>query len=534
MIQNPILPGFNPDPCICRRGDDFYLAVSTFEWMPGVPVYHSRDLKHWALCTHILTDDTAVNLKNLPSAKGIWAPCLTWCPEDGRFWLVYGVMNSMNARYFDVDNFAVSAPDIQGPWSEPVYLHSAGFDASLFHDRDGHKYLVSLQWETRDGYDKPGPISIVEYDAKAGKVLGYPQVIWRGGTDRGCLEAPHLTRHGNWYYLMCAEGGTGYNHCVTMARSRSPFGPYEGDPANPILTSNPGVFREREDVDHLKTRHFNLAAPLQKAGHGSYVDLPNGETYLVYHVSRPFVPELRCTLGRETAIRKMVWTEDGWLRTADGNVLPTLETPEPDLPDAPLPAAPAREDFAGPALEKHWYAPREMPGRFADVTARPGWLRLRGQEALTSTHKVSLLARKLTSLQTQVTTKMAFTPEIPQHDAGLDYLYLRKYWSEALNSSALMVQRMENGVRSQYGKISVEDGPLYLRLQVRDRACWCEWSRDGERYESIGPVFETSRFSDEYCQYGEFTGTMVGLTCADRMLRRQYADFAFFEILTDC
>lgn len=115
MIQNPILPGFNPDPCICRKGDDYYLAVSTFEWFPGIPIYHSRDLKHWELYTHVLTDDEKVDLKKLPSAKGIWAPCLTYCQEEDLFYVVYGVMNSMNARYFDVDNYLITAKDIRGP-----------------------------------------------------------------------------------------------------------------------------------------------------------------------------------------------------------------------------------------------------------------------------------------------------------------------------------------------------------------------------------------------------------------------------------
>ena len=105
MIRNPILPGFNPDPCICRKGDDYYMAVSSFEWFPGIPVYHSKDLKNWELLTHVLTNDTAVDLKKLPSAKGIWAPCLTYCEKEDLFYVVYGVMNSMNARYFDVDNF---------------------------------------------------------------------------------------------------------------------------------------------------------------------------------------------------------------------------------------------------------------------------------------------------------------------------------------------------------------------------------------------------------------------------------------------
>ena len=156
MIKNPILPGFNPDPCICRKGDDYYMAVSTFEWFPGIPIYHSRDLKNWELYTHVLTDDEEVDLKKLPSAKGIWAPCLTYCEAEDMFYVVYGVMNSMIARYFDVDNFLICSRDIKGPWSKPVYLHSSGFDASLFHDTNGKKYIVSLERETREGYEKFG------------------------------------------------------------------------------------------------------------------------------------------------------------------------------------------------------------------------------------------------------------------------------------------------------------------------------------------------------------------------------------------
>ena len=540
MIQNPILPGFNPDPCICRRGEDYYLAVSSFEWFPGIPVYHSRDLKHWELYTHVLTDDSQVDLKKLPSAKGIWAPCLTWCEEEKLFYVIYGVMNSMNARYFDVDNFLITAKHIRGPWSKPVYLHSAGFDASILHDDDGKKYVVSLDWETRDGYEKPGAICIAEYDPARREIIGYPKRIWRGGTNRGCLEGPHLTKRNGYYYLMCAEGGTGYYHCITMARSEAVWGPYVGDSANPILTSQPTVADERTDTDHLKPRYYNPNIALQKAGHGSYVDLPNGETWMVYHCARPFFPELRCTLGRETAIQKMLWTQDGWLRSAEVGNQPKGEVREPDLPAVPVPELPAQDDFDGEALSNFYYAPRILPQRFANVQARPGWVRLRGQEALTSLNKVSLLARKLTSVHARVTTKMDFHPETPKHDAGLilyydnmNFLYLRKYYSESLGQSALLVQRMENGVRTQFDRTAVEEGFLYLRLYIRGKICWLEWSCDGDSYQKIGPEFDTTRFSDEYCEYGEFTGAMVGITCADRLFRRRYADFDFLEYLNE-
>lgn len=542
MIKNPILPGFNPDPCICRKGEDYYMAVSSFEWFPGIPVYHSKDLKNWELYSHVLTDDVDVDLKKLPSAKGIWAPCLTYCEKEDLFYVVYGVMNSMNARYFDVDNYLITAKDIKGPWSEPVYIHSSGFDASILHDDDGRKYIVSLEWETREGYEKPGAICMVEYSSEKKEIVGYPKRIWSGGTDRGCIEAPHLTKRGDYYYIMCAEGGTGYGHSVTMGRAKEVWGPYEGDPTNPILTSIPGDFYERHDPDHLKPKYFNPESVLQKSGHGSYVETQLGEVYLVHHTVRPFVPELRCTLGRETAIQKMKWTDDGWLRMYDDSNLAKEYVAESKLPEYKVPQIPNFDDFDGEELGIQYYAPRIAPSSFADVKARPGFVRIRGQESRCSLNKVSILARKLTSVYAKVTTKMEFKPEVHQHSAGLimyydnmNYIYLRKYYSETLGQSALSIIHLENGEKTEFlnTRISVDECPIYLRLNVEGRQSYFEWSYDGEAYNKIGKVFDTTKFSDEYCKYGEFTGTFVGMTCADRVLHKHYADFDFFNYEAD-
>ncbi|CUN42796.1 MULTISPECIES: glycoside hydrolase family 43 protein [Clostridium] len=542
MIRNPILPGFNPDPCICRKGDDYYMAVSSFEWFPGIPVYHSKDLKNWELLTHVLTNDTSVDLKKLPSAKGIWAPCLTYCEKEDLFYVVYGVMNSMNARYFDVDNFVITSKNIEGPWSEPVYIHSSGFDASILHDDDGRKYIVSLEWETREGYEKPGAICMVEYCPEKKEIIGYPKRIWSGGTNRGCIEAPHLTKRGEYYYIMCAEGGTGYGHSVTMGRSKNVWGPYEGDPTNPIVTSIPGDFYERHDPDHLKPKYYNPESILQKSGHGSYVETQLGEVYLVHLTARPFVPELRCTLGRETAIQKMIWTDDGWLRMADGSNLAKEFIEESKLPEYKLPQIPSFDDFDSGELGIQYYSPRIMPTSFADVKSRPGYVRISGQESRCSLNKVSILARKLTSVYATITTKMEFKPEVHQHSAGLimyydnmNYIYLRKYYSDTLNSSAISIIHLENGEKTEFinTRVKVDDSPIYFRLKINGRSSYFEWSYNGENYERIGKVFDTTKFSDEYCKYGEFTGTFVGITCADRVLHKHYADFDFFDYKAD-
>ena len=540
MIKNPILTGFNPDPCICKKGDDFYIAVSSFEWLPGIPVYHSKDLKNWELYTHVLTSDSQVELRKLPSAKGVWAPCLTYCEEEDSFYVIYGVMNSMNARYFDIDNYLIKAKDIRGPWTEPVYLHSAGFDASILHDDDGKKYIVSLEWETRDGYEKPGVICVAEYDTVKKCLKEYPKRVYNGGTDRGCIEAPHLTKRGEYYYLMCAEGGTGYNHCVTMARSKSPYGPFEKDPTNPILTSSPNNSDERADWDHLKPKYYNPDSILQKSGHGSYVNLDEKNAYLVHLCARPFVPELRCTLGRETAIQKMIWTEDGWLRLVDGSNLAKLETEETGLVDFDAEILPDRDDFEGEVLRRDYYSPRIFPSDFTDCKSRKGFVKLRGQESLSSLNKVSLLCRKLPSVNVEASAGLDFNPEIYQHSAGLvlyydnmNYIAIRKYYSDTLKQPAIVIISLENGEKKEFldTRTAVDGRPVCFKLTVSERKSFFKWGYEGEETKPIGPVFDTSKFSDEYCKYGEFTGTMIGIFAVDSMFHKKEADFDYFSVV---
>ncbi len=537
QVQNPILPGFNPDPCICRRGDDYYLAVSSFEWFPGIPIYHSKDLKNWRLLTHSLQDNYSADLIRLPSAKGVWAPCLTWCEEDGLFYLMYSIMNSMNARFFDVDNFLITAPNIEGPWSEPIFIHSAGFDPSMFHDEDGRKWITSLEWETRDGYHKPGVICLVEYDKEKKHIIGNPRRIWSGGTKRGCIEGPHMYKRNGYYYIMCAEGGTGYGHSVTVGRATDILGPYESDPCNPIITSTMD-FDEMDNDDAVKLNRYNKDSYLQKSGHGSIVETSLHEVYLFHHCGRPFLPELRCTLGRETCIQKMEWTEDNWLRLEGGGNLAKTSVDASELPDHIWEPVPAREEFDSEQFPLELYSPRVDYRTFTSLTERKGYLRIRGQESISSLNRASLVAHKLTSLHASAETKMDFDPEVYQHYAGLmiyydnmDYIMLRKTYCERLGQPVLDLLRVNNGERIELLELGVPvgQGSVYLKLTVLERELRFYWSLDGENFNHIGDVYETSEFSDEYCKHGEFTGTFVGIGCVDALLHEKVADFDYFE-----
>ncbi len=565
MIRNPILPGFNPDPSILRFGEDYFLATSTFEWFPGIAIYHSRNLKDWALRTHALTDERRLDLRRLPSAKGVWAPCLT---HDGElFHLSYSLMLSHNARYFDVDNFLVTSPSIDGPWSEPVYLHSVGFDPSFLHDEDGHKYVACLEWELRGGPGRPGGIVVQEYDPVLRSMVGPLRKVWDGGTSRGCVEGPHLYKRDGRYYLMAAEGGTGYGHCVTMARAPSVWGPYEGDPANPILTATDD-FDEAEKDDFLKPHRYNPDSPLQKVGHASWVETPAGEHYAVHLCSRPFTPELRCTLGRETGIQKMRWTDDGWLRLAGGGNRAKLEVPEPVPATAPaltvaaaralaaaaqalspaVTAAPAegRDNFDG-EWNLHLVTPRISRERFASMTERPGFLRLRGLQSLCSLDDVALVARRLTSLRAEAACAVEFEPEDFRQSAGLvayyddmDYRYLRICRESADGDKLLVLTSLVNGERTELPCAVLSAARVYLRLAVRERELRffysmdeaAERSLDAAVWTACGPVLDTSELSDEFCKYGEFTGTFVGVACVDSRSRAVRADFDWFEYRT--
>ncbi|MEY4387870.1 MAG: hypothetical protein RLY20_3153, partial [Verrucomicrobiota bacterium] len=268
VIQNPILPGFHPDPSICRVGDDYYIANSTFEWFPGVPIHHSRDLVNWQIIGHALTRTSQLDLRGIVDHGGVWAPSLSYA--DGQFWLIYTNIRTcgMGRPFKDIGIYLTTARDIREPWSEPTVLNSIGFDPSLFHDDDGRKWLLNMEWDFRKGRHRFAGIVVQEYDPRTGKLVGPQTKILEKANI--LTEGPNLYKHDGWYYLMLAEGGTGWNHGISAARSRNLLGPYELDPQPSVLTS-------RDDA----------TLTLQKAGHGELVQAPSGEWFLAHLASRP-------------------------------------------------------------------------------------------------------------------------------------------------------------------------------------------------------------------------------------------------------
>ena len=531
VIRNPILRGFNPDPSVVRVGDDYYIATSTFEWYPGVQIHHSRDLVHWRLLTRPLTRASQLNMLGDPDSCGIWAPCLTWA--DGLFHLVYTDVKrygrlsqpgASGATFRDFHNYLVTSPGIEGPWSDPVYLNSSGFDPSLFHDDDGRKYLVNMLWDHRPGQNRFAGIVMQEYSAAERRLVGDRRVIFKG-TAIGFTEAPHLYTRNGFYYLISAEGGTGWGHAVTMARSREIWGPYELHPDVHILTA-----RHRPD------------AALQRAGHADLVETPNGETYMVYLCGRPLRNRGRCTLGRETAIQPMRWSADGWLRTQDGEGIPHVEVAAPDLPSHPFPAAAARADFDAPELpvEFQWLR-SPWPQELWSLSARPGHLRLYGRESLGSLFRQALVARRQQAHCCSASTRLAFEPDHFQQMAGLicyynsaKFHYLYVSHDETLGKHLRVMSTVPDQVQPDTftAPIAIPAGsPIELRAEVDEERLLFAYRLEGGGWQWLPQVFDASALADEATAPGQpnFTGAFVGMACQDMSGVGRHADFDYFE-----
>src|SRR5690606_852005 len=271
---------FYPDPSICRVGDDFYLVASSFEYFPGVPIFHSRDLVHYRQIGHCLHRASQLALTGAAASGGIYAPTLRY--HRGLF-----MMTTTNVS--SGGNFIVTATAPEGPWSDPIWVAQDGIDPSLFFDRDG-----TAIYTTSSGGALQSRI-----DAATGALLSEPKVVWQG-TGGQYPEAPHLYLREGWYYLLLSEGGTEYGHMVTMARSRSPWGPFEASPQNPLLT------------------HRSWRSPIQAVGHADLVDTASGRWFAVCLGVRPNGYPPAYHLGRETFLAPVRWGDDGFPVIGDG------------------------------------------------------------------------------------------------------------------------------------------------------------------------------------------------------------------------
>lgn len=552
MIHNPILKGFHPDPSIVRVGKDYYIATSTFEWWPGIRLHHSTDLVHWELIEYPLNRTSQLDLRGVGASQGVWAPCLTY--DKGVFYLLYTVVTAFYCNMYDTNNYLVTATDIHGPWSEPIALNNFGFDPSLFHDDDGRKYMVSMVTDHRVPKKYVGRLVLQEYDPVEKKMTGPVKDIYRA--DKIFLEGPHIFKRNGWYYLFSADTGTGELHGQTIQRSRDIWGPYEMYKADFMERT-----AENEAYSILTSRHHENIL-LQKSGHCDLVETPEGEWYAVHLCGRAsdrrnpadavrFAGARRYMLGRETAIQKMKWTEDDWLVMADGSTEPKEYVEEPagnHSTKEPITeegresyGAAVRDDFNTSVLDSDYQSLRiPMTEHYLSLAERPGYLRMYGRSGLSSKFSQTLIAKRLTEYDMEISTKLEFEPEVFKQMAGLilmydtdNYLYLHVSRDEDCGKCIALLKAENKKYEYLTDYLPVFSGlPIYLKADMRNGYITFSYRLEGSDWQTIAENIDGSFMSDEACTEGWFTGAMAGICCQDLTGFGKYADFDWFEMKT--
>lgn len=496
---NPVVPGFNPDPSICRDGDDYYLATSTFEYFPGVPIYHSKDLVNWRLAGHALTRPSQLPLAGQKSSQGIFAPTLR-C-GNGRFYMI-------TTNVSGGGNFIVQASNPAGPWSEPVWIKGVpGIDPSLFFDDDGKVYLTY-----QDGGERGG-IGQAEIDVATGQLKTRPRRIWNG-LGGVWPEGPHLYKINGWYYLLHAEGGTSYGHVVILARSRSPWGPFEGAPGNPILTH-----RDRPDL------------LLQALGHADLVQTPEGKWFMVLLGVRHL--KHKHHLGRETLLAPVEWTADGWLKVNGGAPL-TERMAAAGLPAPhPWPAPPVRDEFGAHALGGEWIFLRGPAQDLWSLSKRPGFLRLKGSRlSLSEIGTPAFVGRRQAHLDMRAATLLDFTPRAAGQQAGLalrmneDNHYQLLVAGTGKGRVIRLVTRVK-GVSTVVREAPLGEGAVELSVRGYPDRYVFAYRQGGREVAGFGSA-PTAPLSSE--EAGGFTGVVLGMVAhgADGAAMAP-ADFDWFD-----
>ncbi|WP_406396418.1 glycoside hydrolase family 43 protein [Streptomyces sp. NBC_00882] len=486
---NPVIPGFHPDPSVCRVGDDYYLACSSFEYFPGVPLFHSRDLVHWTQIGNALDRPEQLRLSDAWSSGGIYAPTLRH--HDGRFWLI--VTNCSEGG----GNLIVTATDPAGPWSDPIRAPGVpGIDPDLVWDEDG------TCWCTVAG------VSQVRLDPSSGQTYGTPHKLWSGGPGAKAPEAPHLYRIGDYWYLLIAEGGTERGHGVSIARGRTPNGPFEPCPANPILT-------------HRGTDH-----PVQNTGHADLVQGPDGSWWMVLLGVRPGggTPGWH-VLGRETFLAPVTWVDD-W--PVVGEV--ALDLPELPWPLSPGPAEEHRDDFELAELRPSWISLRDRPAEHCATKERPGWLTLRARGDSLDEPDVVFTGQRQQHMSCRARTLV----DAAEGTGGLAVrLDERHHYGVEVSGTQVQVIARVGSLRTVVAAQSVPAGPVVLSLTITDPPpphgpC------TGPDVVSLGVEHPDGTFTElaaldgRYLSTevaGGFTGRVIGMYAAQGTVRFDWFDY---------
>lgn len=517
-LINPIIPGFYPDPSICRVGDDYYIVCSSFELCPGLPVFHSRDLANWEQIGHAMTRENGLHVEKNGMSGGLMAPTIRY--NAGTFYII-------NTNFSDRGNYIITAKDPAGPWSKPHFLDDVpGIDASLFFDDDGRCYVMGTGdvWDGGCGKKERG-IWLAEYDVEQFRLRTEPVCIFNSAL-RGAAspESPHIYHVGEYYYLIIAEGGTEHYHAVTAARSRELFGFYEGCPGNPVLTH----------------RHLGYSADITNVGHADLVELPDGSWYAVVLGSRLIDKKGKKgkNLGRETFICPVIW-ERGWPVFAPETGKVEFSYPMPScLSAAPVADEPERDDFDNSILALHWTTvgtPYSSTYRIQDSALhlpcceksvheqiRPvGWEPVYDRDTCPA-----LLVRRQRSIDTTAACRMRFVPENGESAGlvvmqGMNHMYMiercqvdgRSVIRVRLCTSDYTVLPYIPGFTCAAREecitvIPWEPDDVVLQIEMRGECFTVSYGAEEEQL-TVAAKLDGGRINPE--QVGCMVGTMVGM-----------------------
>lgn len=516
-FRNPVIPGCYADPSVCRVGEDYYLVSSSFEYFPGVPIFHSKDLVNWKQLGHVLDRPSQLDLDETPCSKGIYAATIRY--HNGVFYMITTFVESVTGAR---KNFYVTAANPEGPWSDPVWLTDApGIDSSLFFDTDGKCYVMANR-KPPGGQDYPKHMEIwmQELDITSGMLIGPKFSLWDGAMKFiHAQEGPHMYKLNGYYYLIIAEGGTGHTHSVTIARSTAITGPYEGCKNNPILTH----------------RHLGRNHPVSNIGHADIVQTQDGEWWMFCLGSRPYGGYYR-NLGRETFLVPFVW-EDGWPVVNPGKGYVELEMPRPSLPEHRWPSKPACDHFDTENLAWEWNFIRTPRGSFVSLTDRPGHLRLKLKpETMTESVNPSFVGRRQQHIRFAARTMLDFAPKTDKEVAGLillqntDYQYRAEYTRNGTGHVVRLIQRVEgkDQTLAEHVLDRAEGGILYLRVEAIGQDYSFYFATQAESWMPLFEHADGTILSVDVA--GGFSGTYIGLfATSNGETSENVADFDYFE-----
>lgn len=506
VYHNPVQRGFFPDPSVIRVGEDYYMVNSSFQYFPAIPISHSRDMVHWHIVGHAITNPDWLDLSAIRDSHGIWAPDISYA--DGTYYIFATLrLNADGKRGNNVmrRQLVMTADRPEGPYGKPVCLEVDDIDPSHFVDEDGKRYLVIAPAA------QTFPLS---EDSLC--LAGERKTAWAGTGER-CPEGPHILKHGGYYYAMVAEGGTGYGHGINVARSRELYGTYEPSPYNPVM------------------RQQDQEAPIQRAGHGKLIQDQNGDWWCYYLCGRR--NEGNCTtIGRETALDPVEWTADGWF-TINGGRGPSLVQRAPALPECVFPEEP-RDDFDSEVLSPEWEFVRNPDRGSYSLTERPGFFRIwTGDGQLFEIRAKNTLLKREKELFFTAETKLEFYPDRDGEQAGLTCYYSTATYIrcavcfEGGRKIQLVINR-NHGEETVAEVSRVKEQPVYLRVVTEGQKRSFFYGYDGVRWETVGCVEDCRFLSDEGVPDDpkRHTGTMVGIYANNGGCgSRKAADFDFFQ-----